>query len=677
MIPPRTLGHRAPLLWLVLPFLAGLAAAKHGPEAAPLPLLIAGLAAAAASALMSFFKPRLWAPFLASGLALAGYANGIRLQALPPGWRTMPAREARFTLRVERTFEPASPSPGAPANPAVSRRPVRAPARRASGTGIITGSDRHLREFIGRRIYYSLALRPGQAAPGRSAVASARGVLDIVAREPNAESFDAFLSGIGVNLRLDRGRLTGIVRPQSAYRRFCDALAAQMKGILADGFESRPGLSGVYRAMMLGQKQDLTPDQRSAFLRSGTMHLFAINGLHIGVVAVALHALLALLRFPRPVAAAVVLSVLWLDVDTTGASPSAVRAFLMVSVFEGGLLLRRPANLMASLSAAALPFLLCNPMDLYGASFQMSYGVMAAIVLLGIPLAGWLQARFPACRHVPPPLRSRSQRLRAAAQHHALGALGVGIAASLVGAISSVQFFGVLAPAGLPVGIVLAPLAMLVIVAGFLSLSAGLAGAILRGSVLAAPSALPGASRFLNGAASILLRVIATVVSAGLRIPGGNFAAHFRAGWIGPATMAALVAACLAGYAGRWRREVGWWWPPSAILSLALVFGTRFGVNPSPMKSAYELAMERLAKSDPQAGRALTPGQKARLAEIDRIYQGKIAEREIFLKEQLEKALASQKAEDFEKIKKQISNERARLEEDRENEKEKVRAAKG
>ena len=95
------------------------------------------------------------------------------------------------------------------------------------------------------------------------------------------------------------------------------------------------------------------------------------------------------------------------------------------------------------------------------------------------------------------------------------------------------------------------------------------------------------------------------------------------------------------------------------------------------MKSAYELAMERLAKSDPQAGRALTPAQKARLAEIDRIYKGKIAEREIFLKEQLEKALSAQNAEEFEKIKKQISGERARLEEERESEKDKVRSAGG
>ncbi len=94
------------------------------------------------------------------------------------------------------------------------------------------------------------------------------------------------------------------------------------------------------------------------------------------------------------------------------------------------------------------------------------------------------------------------------------------------------------------------------------------------------------------------------------------------------------------------------------------------------MKSAYELAMERLAKSDPQSGRPLSAEQKARLGEIDRLYQGKIAEREIFLKKQLNDALADGKADEVEKIQKQLTNERARLEEEREDEKERVRRAK-
>ena len=93
------------------------------------------------------------------------------------------------------------------------------------------------------------------------------------------------------------------------------------------------------------------------------------------------------------------------------------------------------------------------------------------------------------------------------------------------------------------------------------------------------------------------------------------------------------------------------------------------------MKSAYELAMERLAKSDPAAG-PLSAAQKNRLAEIDRIYQGKVAEREIFLQQQLSVALAARNLDEADKVRKQIANEKARLEEEREEEKERVRRGK-
>jgi len=93
------------------------------------------------------------------------------------------------------------------------------------------------------------------------------------------------------------------------------------------------------------------------------------------------------------------------------------------------------------------------------------------------------------------------------------------------------------------------------------------------------------------------------------------------------------------------------------------------------MKSAYELAMERLAKADP-ASAPLSPEKKSRLAEIDRVYQGKIAEREIFLKQQLEAALTARKLDEADQIRKQITGEKTRLEEEREDEKERVRRSR-
>ncbi|HEY1765830.1 MAG TPA: hypothetical protein VGF85_12980 [Opitutaceae bacterium] len=94
------------------------------------------------------------------------------------------------------------------------------------------------------------------------------------------------------------------------------------------------------------------------------------------------------------------------------------------------------------------------------------------------------------------------------------------------------------------------------------------------------------------------------------------------------------------------------------------------------MKSAYELAMERLAKADPASARSLTPEMRARLAEIDRVYLGRTAEREIFLKQQLEKALAGTDAEEVEKVRQQMASEKARFEEEREAEKDRVRSGK-
>jgi len=93
------------------------------------------------------------------------------------------------------------------------------------------------------------------------------------------------------------------------------------------------------------------------------------------------------------------------------------------------------------------------------------------------------------------------------------------------------------------------------------------------------------------------------------------------------------------------------------------------------MKSAYELAMERLAKAEP-AEPPLTAEKKARLGEIDRRYQGKTAEREIFLKQQLDAALRDQKFDDADKIRKQMAGEKARLAEERDEEKESVRRGK-
>jgi len=90
------------------------------------------------------------------------------------------------------------------------------------------------------------------------------------------------------------------------------------------------------------------------------------------------------------------------------------------------------------------------------------------------------------------------------------------------------------------------------------------------------------------------------------------------------------------------------------------------------MKSAYELAMERLEKKAPSV--ALTAEQKAQIAEIDSTFKARIAERELFLKGEISKAQTAGNLEEAESLQKQLTVDLRRLHEDAEAKKEKLRA---
>ena len=91
------------------------------------------------------------------------------------------------------------------------------------------------------------------------------------------------------------------------------------------------------------------------------------------------------------------------------------------------------------------------------------------------------------------------------------------------------------------------------------------------------------------------------------------------------------------------------------------------------MKSAYELAMERLEKKAPSV--ALTAEQKAQIAEIDSTFKARIAERELFLKGEINKAQNAGNLEEAESLQKQLTIDIRRLQEEAEARKDKLRAS--
>ncbi|MEY5026667.1 MAG: hypothetical protein RLZZ244_2195 [Verrucomicrobiota bacterium] len=91
------------------------------------------------------------------------------------------------------------------------------------------------------------------------------------------------------------------------------------------------------------------------------------------------------------------------------------------------------------------------------------------------------------------------------------------------------------------------------------------------------------------------------------------------------------------------------------------------------MKSAYELAMERLEKQSPSAN--LSESQKERIAEIESIAKAKIAEKELFLREQITKAQFAGELEAVVQLEQQLARETRRIQEDADLKKEAVRSS--
>lgn len=540
----RSLGHRAPLLWIVMPYAAGLALAKlTGMQNVAWPLAGAMVAALAAGWWSGSSTVR-WATLLVASMMLAGAASYATHRARLPAWEALPAREARLSVKVNRVFTQVDP-------------------KRATGLGTVTRANDHLGDLVGQKIYFSLSLKKGDATPLRTMSLAVVGVLVTLPVSPPGETFDSHLAGAGINFRLTRGRVVSIEALPRPYYKFCADAASRFHAILGEGIASkRPALAGLLRAMMLGATHDLNEEQHQLFLQSGTMHLFAISGLNIGVIAGALQTLLLLMRLPAWTRFVIGATLLWLFVDITGASPSAVRAFAMAVFLQAAFVLRRPANVLASLLLSALGVLLISPLQLFGASFLMSYTIVAALLVLGLPLGeAWSSAWSP-WRDLPKPVWRWWQHWIDAGWRAFTSAIAIGIATTLVSLLTGIQFFGLLTPGSLAANLFLIPAAMVATLGGFASLLCGLltwdSGAAL-----------------CNHAAALLLWLIESVVRISVTVPGAFLPARFRADWIGDAALIALLASLFAGYAARWRSPGGWW-PPFGIVALVLLFGVTF-----------------------------------------------------------------------------------------------------
>jgi competence protein ComEC len=141
----------------------------------------------------------------------------------------------------------------------------------------------------------------------------------------------------------------------------------------------------VSAALILGQKEHLTPRIRSAYSGSGAMHVLAVSGLHVGIIYLILMSLLGLLG--KSTAALrlrllIVVVFLWVYAAITGLSPSVVRAATMFTAVAISQSISRKSSIYNTLASAALIMLCFKPDLLEEVGFQLSFAAVLAIVLL-------------------------------------------------------------------------------------------------------------------------------------------------------------------------------------------------------------------------------------------------------------------------------------------------------
>ncbi|HIJ90065.1 MAG: DNA internalization-related competence protein ComEC/Rec2 [Desulfobulbaceae bacterium] len=164
-----------------------------------------------------------------------------------------------------------------------------------------------------------------------------------------------------------------------------------------------PENAALYQALLIGDNSSLSPEVLEIYRATGIMHILAISGSHLVVVAFLTTFLFRflvsripwlLLRMPaNKIALALSFPVLYLYTGFAGFQPPVARALIMTGVFITAILLDRQWSSLNNLAIAAFFILLLNPLSIHTASFQLSFVATAAIILVMPRLASWRPQR--------------------------------------------------------------------------------------------------------------------------------------------------------------------------------------------------------------------------------------------------------------------------------------------
>jgi competence protein ComEC len=281
-----------------------------------------------------------------------------------------------------------------------------------------------------------------------------------------------------------------------------------MQRILSRDLEDSPDVVGLICGTALGLRHQTRDDIEEPFQQTGTLHLFAVAGLHVGIVARLLWSLAMVLRLPRKPATALIIPLLFFYAAITGLHTASVRAAVMSALLLGGIFFDRKVLALNSLAAAAFLILLFDSNQLFTSGFQLSFAVVGAIILLADPMFVRFERIVAPDPFLPRPLLSRMRRIYAAMGRGLARGASVSLAA-WIGSLALIYwYFYLITPVSLLANLVVVPIAYFVL-------------ALAMSSLIAAPIS-SGLSIVFNNANWLTSRAVLYLVHFFALLPGGH-----------------------------------------------------------------------------------------------------------------------------------------------------------
>ncbi len=282
-------------------------------------------------------------------------------------------------------------------------------------------------------------------------------------------SYEKAYGGMAGMFYVRGDRSVRVMPARISFRGLCYKLRQCARPVFEKGMSSFGEHSRLVQSLLLGYRNMLPDHLYRDFARTGMLHIFAISGLHVGVMAAILIAGLKLAGVAKPQWGWFLIPLLFFYVVSTGMKPSAFRAFAMASVYFAAPLAGRRPDSATAIALAAIILLFMNPLQLGDPGFLLSFTVVCGIVMVHAYVARQLRG-FNRPGWAVPLVRVSGERPLQVAGHAAGLLLLTSAAAWIFSAPLSARFFNTLSPIAVPGNLIMIPVTFFIVLTGCLSL---------------------------------------------------------------------------------------------------------------------------------------------------------------------------------------------------------------